>query len=179
MQEKSTGQLSFGAGFSTTNGFLADIGITERNFLGKGQTLSLKLTLAALKSEIDLSFTEPYFLGRDIRAGFDIFRVSQDLQDLSSFGTDTTGFGLRGGYRITDDLRQDWSYNFRFTKISDVSSSASTLIQAAVGTETTSRISHALTYDKRDSAIAPTEGYVIRIQNELAGLGACEAAGVA
>ncbi|MBL4689986.1 MAG: outer membrane protein assembly factor BamA [Rhodospirillales bacterium] len=171
VQEKSTGQLSFGAGSSTTNGFLADIGITERNFLGKGQTLSLKVTLAALKSEIDLSFTEPYFLGRDIRAGFDIFRVSQDLQDFSSFDTDTTGFGLRGGYRITEDLRQDWSYNFRLSKISDVSSTASTLIQAAVGTETTSRISHALTYDKRDSAIVPTEGYIIRFQNELAGLG--------
>jgi outer membrane protein insertion porin family len=171
VQEKSTGQLSFGAGFSTTNGFLADIGITETNFLGKGQTLSLKVTLAALKSEIDLSFTEPYFLGREIRAGFDIFRASQDLQDLSSFDTDTTGFGLRGGYRITENLRQDWNYNFRLTKIADVSSSASTLIQAAVGTEITSRIAHALTYDKRDSVIVPTEGYVIRIQNELAGLG--------
>jgi outer membrane protein insertion porin family len=171
VQEKSTGQLTFGAGFSTTNGFLGDIGVTETNFLGKGQTLALKLTLAARKSEIDLSFTEPYFLGRDIRAGFDIYRVSQDLQSFSSFDTDATGFGLRGGYRITEDLRQDWSYGFRLSKISDVASTASTLIKTAVGTEITSKISHALTYDRRDSAFSPTSGYIIRIRNEVAGLG--------
>ena len=171
VQEKSTGQLSFGAGFSSTNGLLGDISITEKNFLGKGQEVSLKLTLAALKSEIDLSFTEPYFLDREIRAGFDIFRVSQDLQDFSSFDTDTTGLGLRAGYRITEELRQDWGYSFRFSKISDVSSDASTLIQAAIGTETTSQVSHTLTYDKRDNALIPTNGYIVRVRNDLAGLG--------
>ncbi len=171
VQEKSTGQLSFGAGFSSTNGILGDIGITEKNFLGRGQKLSLKLTLAALKSEIDLSFTEPYFLDREIRAGFDIFRISQDLQDLSSFDTDTTGFGLRAGYRLTEELRQDWGYSFRLAKISDVASNASTLIQAAKGTETTSQISHIITYDKRDNALLPTEGYIVRVRNDLAGLG--------
>ncbi len=171
VQEKSTGQLSFGAGFSSTNGILGDIGITEKNFLGRGQELSLKLTFAALKSEIDLSFTEPYFLGREIRAGFDVYRVSQDLQDFSSFDTDTTGFGLRAGYRITEDLRQDWTYSFQVAKISDVASDASTLIQAAKGTETTSQISHSVSYDKRDSAISPTDGYIVRVRNDLAGLG--------
>jgi outer membrane protein insertion porin family len=171
VQEKSTGQLSFGAGFSSTNGLLGDIAVTERNFLGKGQELSLKLTLASRKSEIDLSFTEPYFLGRDVRAGFDLFRVSQDLQDFSSFNTDTTGFGLRAGYRITEDLRQDWSYNFRLSKISNVSSDASTLIKAAAGTESTSQISHNLTYDKRDNARLPTSGYITRFRTDLAGLG--------
>mgnify|MGYP002725525224 CR=1 FL=1 len=171
VEEKSTGQITFGAGYSTTNGILGDIGITEKNFLGKGQTLSLSMTLAALKSEVDLSFTEPFFLGREIRAGFDIFRVSQDLQDLSSFETNTTGFGLRGGYRITEDLRQDWGYTFKVSKISKVSSTASTLIQAAAGTSTTSQIGHSMLYDKRDSAISPTEGYAIRMSNSLAGLG--------
>ncbi|MCH7864092.1 MAG: outer membrane protein assembly factor BamA [Proteobacteria bacterium] len=171
VEEKSTGQLSFGAGFSTTNGILGDIGITERNFLGKGQLLSLSLTIAALKSEIDLSFTEPYFLDRDIRAGFDLFRSSQDLQDSSSFDIDRTGFGLRGGYTITENLRQDWRYGFRIAKVSDVASSASQLIQDQIGTETTSEISHLLTYDKRDNALFPTEGYFIRIKNDFAGLG--------
>jgi len=171
VEEKSTGQLTFGAGFSTTNGILGDIGITERNFLGKGQEISLSLTLAALKSEIDLSFTEPYFLGREIRAGFDVFRVSQDLQDVSSFNTDSTGFGLRGGYSITEKLRQDWKYLFKTAKISDVASDASPLIRSAVGTDTTSQISHTLVYDQRDSRFSPTEGYFVRVENDLAGLG--------
>ncbi len=171
VEEKSTGQLSFGAGFSTTNGILGDIGIVERNFLGKGQRARLKLTIAALKSEIDFSFTEPFFLGREIRAGFDIFRVSQDLQDFSSFETDTTGFGLRGGYKITEDLRQDWRYTFKVSKVSSVSITASPLIQTEVGNSTTSLISHTVSYDKRDSAINPTSGIIARMGNTLAGLG--------
>ena len=171
VEEKSTGQLSFGAGFSSTNGVLGDISLTERNFLGKGQELGLSFTLASLKSELNLSFTEPYFLDREIRAGFDIFRVSQDLQDSSSFDMDRTGFGLRGGYAITENLRQDWRYGVRLTKITEVADDASSLIKDQIGTETTSEVSHILTYDKRDNAVTPTSGYVIRANTDLAGLG--------
>ena len=171
VEEKSTGQLTFGAGFSTTNGFLGDVSIIERNFLGKGQELSLSLTLAGLKSEIDLSFTEPYFLDREIRAGFDIFRVSQDLQDVSSFSTDATGFGFRGGYPITESLRQDWRYLFKVAKISEVASDASSLIKDEIGTDSTSQISHSIIYDKRDSRLSATQGYFIRLENDLAGFG--------
>ena len=169
--EQSTGQLSFGAGFSTTNGLLGDIGIRERNFLGKGQELGVKVTVAALKSEVDISFTEPFFLDREIRAGIDVFRISQDLQDFSSFDMDRTGFGLRGGYFITEKLRQDWRYGIRIQKISDVAEEASSLIKSEKGTESTSEISHTLTYDRRDSRLTPTEGYFIKIRNDLAGLG--------
>ena len=171
VEEQSTGQLSFGAGFSSTNGILGDIGITEKNFLGKGQEVSLNLTIAALKSEIDFSFTEPYFLGREIRAGFDLFRVSQDLQESSSFDTDRTGLGLRGGYLITENLRQDWRYGLRISKISDVASNASQLIRDEIGTDTTSEITHALSYDRRDNPLLPTKGYYLRFKNDLAGLG--------
>ena len=171
VEEKSTGQLNFGAGFSTTNGILGDIGIIERNFLGKGQQVSLSLTIASLQSEIDFSFTEPFFLGREIRAGFDIFHVSKDLQDFSSFETEATGFGLRGGYKITEDLRQDWNYTFKVSKVSSVSTTASTLIQSAVGNSTTSLIGHSISYDKLDSAISPKSGYIIQMGNSIAGLG--------
>lgn len=171
VEEKSTGQLSFGAGFSSTNGILGDISISERNFLGKGQQLSLAFTLAALKSEINLAFTEPYFLGREIRAGFDVFRVSQDLQDSSSFDMDQTGFGLRGGYAITENLRQDWRYGLKISKISDVADDASLLIRDQIGSEVNSDISHILTYDRRDNAVLPTAGYVVQANTNLAGLG--------
>jgi outer membrane protein insertion porin family len=171
VEEKSTGQLSFGAGFSSTNGILGDISIKERNFLGKGQEVGLSFTMAALKSEVDFSFTEPYFMDREIRAGFDIFRVSQDLQDSSSYDMDRTGFGLRGGYAITESLRQDWRYGFRFTKITEVADDASALIRDQVGSKTTSEVSHFLTYDRRDNALLPTTGYVVRVSTDLAGLG--------
>jgi len=59
--EKSTGELSIGAGYSTTDGALADFTIKEKNFLGKGQDLSFPSTIAQKKTEFDISFTEPYF----------------------------------------------------------------------------------------------------------------------
>ncbi len=171
VEEQSTGQISFGAGFSTTNGFMGDIRLTERNFIGKGQMLHLALTVAARKSEIDLSFTEPYFLDRNIRAGIDLFRVSQDLQESSSIDIDRTGFGMRGGYAITENLRQDWRYGFKISKISDVADNASQLIQDQIGTETISDISHTVTYDKRDNLLSPTDGFYLKIINSFAGLG--------
>jgi len=73
VEEQSTGELSFGLGYSTTNGPLGLIKISERNLLGKGQSLSLATNLSFVTSNITLSFTEPYFLGRPISAGVDIF----------------------------------------------------------------------------------------------------------
>lgn len=171
VQEKSTGSISLGAGFSTENGPLGDFGLRERNFLGRGQDIGLKLTLAARRSEIDFSFTEPYFLDRDIRAGVDIFHVTESFQDFSSFDSKRTGGAVRAGYSISEFLRQSWRYEFKVSTIEDVSSSASTLIQAEEGTDIISQVSHTLRYDKRDSVIQPTEGYVVILKDDLAGLG--------
>src|SRR5690606_33037855 len=95
--EKSTGELSIGAGFSTQDGPLADVRIRERNLLGKGQDLLLAATIAGEHTEFDLSFTEPYFMERDVSAGFDLFHVTRDLQDESSFDQRRTGGGVRVG----------------------------------------------------------------------------------
>ena len=171
VEEKSTGSLSFGIGYSSTTGPLADFSIRERNLLGKGQDLKLGALIAASRSEIDLSFTEPYFLDREIAAGLDLRRVNRDLQDESSFDSRTTGGALRAGYPITENLRQRWKYTLEKKEVTDVASDASNFIQAAEGTTTLSEISHNLSYDRRDSAIRPTDGYIVRLTNDLAGLG--------
>ncbi len=169
--EKSTGAFSVGAGFSTTNGPLADFSIRERNLLGRGLNLRLNATLAARRSEIDLSFTEPYFLGREVSAGFDVFRVTTDRQDTSSFDSEYIGGKLRLGYPITENLNQSWGYAVRQSEITDIDANASPLIRAAGGKRVTSAVSHSLSYDRRDSRIFPTKGYVLRMGNEVAGLG--------
>ncbi len=71
--EQSTGELSFGAGYSTSEGVIGDVSITERNLLGKGQFLRLRLAGSAERLQVDLSFTEPRFLDRNLAAGFDLF----------------------------------------------------------------------------------------------------------
>ena len=76
--EQSTGELSFGAGYSTSEGVIGDISITERNLLGNGQFLRLRLAGSLERLQIDLSFTEPRFLDRNLAAGFDLFHKDVD-----------------------------------------------------------------------------------------------------
>jgi outer membrane protein insertion porin family len=171
VEEKSTGTLSLGAGFSTSSGPLADIGIQERNLLGLGMELRLNLLIAALRSEIDLSFTDPFFLDRDLTAGFDVFRTSRDLQDESSFDTESIGGAVRLGYPITENMAQGWKYTLRRQKITDIADDASRLIREEEGTQTLSEISHTLSYDTRNSRVAPSTGFTVRMTNDIAGFG--------
>ena len=169
--EQSTGELSFGAGFSTLDGPLGDISISERNLMGRGQSLRLGLVISARRQEIDLSFTEPYFLKKDVSAGFDVFRRTVDLQDESSFDQDTLGFRLRTGYPVTQNLRHNLNYELRSDDISNVDADASRFIKEQEGETITSSVGQSFIYDVRDSRIEPTEGYLVRVGQEVAGLG--------
>ena len=171
VEEKSTGSLSFGIGYSSSTGPLADFSIRERNLLGKGQDLRIGALIAASRSELDLSFTEPYFLDREIAAGFDLKRVNQDLQDESSFDKKTTGGALRASFPITENLRQSWKYTIEKKEVTNVASDASIFVQAEEGNTIISEVSHTLLYDKRDSAISPKAGYLVRLTNDFAGVG--------
>ncbi len=77
--EQSTGELSFGAGYSTSEGVIGDVSITERNLLGNGQFLRLRLAGSFERLQVDLSFTEPRFLDRNLAAGFDLFHKRRDV----------------------------------------------------------------------------------------------------
>ncbi len=171
VEEQSTGSFSVGVGYSTDAGPLADLSVRERNLLGRGKELGLSLSIAAERSEIDLSITEPYFLDREIRAGFDVFHRTSDRQDTSSFDSKSTGFGVRAGYEITEELRQDWRYQFDRSVIENVSSTASSLIKRQEGTRYVSGVSHAVLYDRRNSRFAPSDGYFGRLTTDLAGFG--------
>ena len=171
VEEKSTGEVTFGAGFSTVDGPLADFGIRERNLLGKGQDLRLRGTLAAERSQIDIGFTEPYFLGRDVSAGFDVFRTTQDLRQESSFDRQTTGGRLRFGYALTENLRQDVYYSYQQTEVTDVDNNASRFIRDQEGENITSLVGQSLTYDRLDNRLTPTQGYYARLNLDVAGIG--------
>ena len=171
VEEKSTGSVSFGAGFSTDNGPLLDLGIREQNLLGKGQRLNFNGTLAAERSTVSISFTEPYFLDRDVLGGFDIYRIIQSNQVSSSFDSRETGLGLRVGYSVTNEVRQNWRYKAEASSIENVSSSASNLIKAQEGNRFLSEVGHSLFYDKRNSRSNPTDGFILKTFNDFAGLG--------
>ncbi|MBL6941244.1 MAG: outer membrane protein assembly factor BamA [Rhodospirillales bacterium] len=171
VEEKSTGSLSVGFGFSTTSGALFDVGVTERNLMGKGQYANVSAQIAARQSRIDLSFTEPYFLDRDVAAGFDLFHTSTDNQDASSYNTKQTGGNLRAGYSLSENLRQSWQQSLKQIEVEDVPSNASQYVQDAAGKDFLSELAHGIAYDKRNSSTFPTDGYILRMNNALAGIG--------
>src|SRR3546814_7468516 len=82
--EKSTGEFSVGVGYSTSESVLGDISIRERNLLGRGQDLKLGFSLSTQRQQADLSFTEPYFLDRELVAGFDLLRRRTGFRRRSS-----------------------------------------------------------------------------------------------
>lgn len=174
VEEQSTGELTFGAGFSTTEGALGDISILERNLLGRGQYLKLNFTLAAVRQEIDLSFTEPYFMGKDIAAGFDLFKVDRNSDSSRSnltYDSESLGGVLRGSYHITEHITHDLRYSLRTVDITDIDPGASRFIQLQAGEYSTSMAGHSVTLDTRDNRFQPHEGYMIRLNQDIAGLG--------
>ena len=123
------------------------------------------------RTEFDLSFTEPYFLDRDVSAGFDLFHITRDYQDESSYDQRRTGGALRVGYPLSERWRQTLRYRVERNEITDVDNDASRFIRDQEGERDTSAFSQRLTYDSRDSTIFPTEGLLYWLDGEVAGLG--------
>jgi outer membrane protein insertion porin family len=183
--EQSTGELSFGAGYSTSEGVIGDISITERNLLGNGQFLRLKLAGSFDRYQVDLSFTEPRFLDRNLSAGFDLFHKETDQRDQSGFRSRKSGGSLRLGFPLSENLWMQTSYTLSRDEIFDVQTLASRAIRDACGDGNpvggpvqcrdssywTSALGTALTYDKRNHPRNPTSGYYLQLATDFAGLG--------
>ena len=171
VEERSTGQLSLGAGFSSDEGVLGNFSIRESNFLGRGQNVALGFTLSQRTQEIDVSFTEPYFLGRNLAAGIDLFRISKSFDDEGSFEQRSTGGSLRAGYAIAEFLRQQWKYTLKSDSVRNVDAGASVVIRREEGDTLKSSIGQSLIYDVRNDRFFPTEGYFAKLETTFAGLG--------
>ena len=177
VEEQSTGELSLGIGFSTTDGPLADVNIRERNFLGRGQDLRIGTVVSLRSQQVDLSFTEPYFLDRNIAAGFDLFEIK--TSPTANFFSGVTppyqqfsyGGALRTGYQITENLRQTLKYTARSDNITDLQPNTSLFIVLQAGQHTTSEIGQVLLYDRRDDRLDPSGGYYASLGNDFAGVG--------
>ncbi len=170
VEEQSTGEITIGAGLSTSVGPLGNIQLRERNLLGRGQDLRLAFTLSGASSELDLSFTEPYFLDRPIAAGFDLFRVTREFEE-SDFDQKRIGFGLRAGYDLTEHTRHLLRYRLENQEISDVDDDASIIVRSEEGETLRSIIGQDLTWDRRDNRFDPRDGFRVKLSNEFAGVG--------
>lgn len=169
--EQATGELSFGGGYSSSEGVIGDISLTERNLLGKGQYVRLRLSGSLERSQIDFSFTEPRFLDRNMSAGIDLFHRETDLTDESSFKSKRTGGGVRLGVPLSDHWAITTRYQFEAQEVFDVQTGASLAVQNAAGSINKSSVGYTLVFDTRNHRRSPTQGYYFSLSQDVAGLG--------
>ncbi|MFM9850442.1 MAG: outer membrane protein assembly factor BamA [Hyphomicrobiaceae bacterium] len=179
--EQPTGEISFGVGYSTAEGVIGDITFTERNLLGNGQFLRLKVGGSFERTQVDLSFTEPRFLDRNLSAGFDLFH--KDIQDsqYQLYNSMKTGGSLRIGFPLSEQLWLTNYYTISRDEIYDVDKNfdpangdnnvASRAIIDAEGVAYTSLVGTSLTYDQRNHPRNPTRGYYLQASTDFAGVG--------
>ncbi len=186
VEEQSTGELGFGAGYSTAEGIIGDITIAERNLFGNGQYLRLKLSGSFTRLQGELSFTEPRFLDRNLAAGFDLFHKEVDYSDESGYKSRKTGGKVRLGFPLAEDLWMTTSYSLTYDDIYDVEDNASLAIKDAAGCRNpqinqpcdgdgesyfTSMLSAAVRYDTRNHPRNPNKGIYVEVGTDFAGVG--------
>jgi outer membrane protein insertion porin family len=111
LEEKSTGDFSVSGGYSTTDGALAEVSISERNFLGRGLFAKASVTYGQYARGLTLSFVEPYLLDYRVALGLDMSYREQLANSTISYGTNTLGFSPRLGFALREDLSLQLRYS--------------------------------------------------------------------
>ncbi len=178
VDEQPTGELSFSAGYSSVDQLVLDLGITQRNFRGRGQDVRARISVGSLRQQVDLSFTEPRFMNRNLRAGIDLYSYRYDFSQYSAYQSASVGMNLRAGFPLTlnsamslryvirnDDVKIDSSYCDPTAPIVSLS------LCAQRGSYTTSLVGYGLSLDRRNDPITPTRGFYGNLTQDFAGLG--------
>lgn len=178
VEEQPTGELSFSAGYSSVDQLVIDLGVTQRNFRGRGEDVRARVSLGSLRQQVDLSFTEPRFLGRDLAAGLDGYYYRYDLTNFSAYKTTTLGTGLRLSFPLSLNSRGSARYTLRNDNVAIDASFClpnqlvvSPSLCAQRGSFITSLIGYGYRLDHRNDAINPSRGYFVEFNQDFAGLG--------
>lgn len=176
VEEQPTGELAFSLGYSSQYAYQFDISVTQRNLRGRGQFFRFNVSNSAYQKNVDIRFTEPRFMGRNLAAGIDIFSVETDYLKYSSFLSQTTGFGLRAGFPLDADKNLGLNYTYRRDNVRipglDCSgSNANSIMCFSAGEYTTSLLGYNFNWDRRNSPVKPTAGFSITAGQSVAGIG--------
>ncbi|MBN2780056.1 MAG: outer membrane protein assembly factor BamA [Alphaproteobacteria bacterium] len=176
VEEQPTGEMSFALGWSTVNGALINAGITERNFMGRGQTVSLTGTFSQKRTKFEFSFTEPYFLGRELAAGYDIDYTYFAYSDDYGYDMQSYGGALRLGWSYSERLNHNLRFEAHQQEVLNVFSSAPLDIQDEEGDSLVLMLSQTMTYNKSmvDYVNLTRSGYVLSLTLDYAGFGGDE-----
>ncbi|HIJ49875.1 MAG TPA: outer membrane protein assembly factor BamA [Nitrospinae bacterium] len=165
--EKPTGSFTVGAGFSSVENLIFTTSIAQDNLFGNGHRVNLTASLSSIRTNYNLSFTEPRLFDSEMSAGVDAFN---QRQNYLSFDTKTSGAGFRLGKNITEYESLSFGYRFENVEVTGVAAANVTDIFKNE-TRTTSRLSPTYVYDSRDNFLNPSKGWRHVIGFQIAGLG--------
>jgi outer membrane protein insertion porin family len=177
VEEQPTGELSLGMGFSSVESFVVNAGITERNFRGRGQNVVTRIEWGSLRQQIDFRFTEPRFLNRDIRAGYDLFHSRYDFQEESSFDYRSTGAGLRLTFPLNGYTSLSTRYFIKDDEIIVPSgyctgqAVGSRALCEQIGSSLNSSAGYTLYVNRTNDPIRPSRGWTGSLRQDFAGIG--------
>jgi outer membrane protein insertion porin family len=178
VEEQPTGELSFSAGYSSVDQLVIDLGFAEHNFRGRGQDLRARVSVGSIRQQVDFSFTEPRFQGRDLALGTDIFYYSYDLTQYSAYKTTSAGGVLRLSFPLSLNSRGSVLYSLRSddVQIDDtLCDPTAQLLSFSVcsqrGTFVTSEFGYGYRLDRRNDPINPTRGFTFGLNQDFAGAG--------
>jgi outer membrane protein insertion porin family len=167
VEEKPTGSLSFGAGYSSVDSLVGLVQLSQDNFLGKGQRLDLRCQLGGT-NRFMFSFTEPWFFDTRWKAGVDLFNMERWYED---FDSESMGGSMRLGHPIGEFTRVDFGYEYEEVDISDVDYDASLDILEQEGTSTTGALTAGITRSTLDNRFTPHTGIITHFTTKFAGVG--------
>jgi outer membrane protein insertion porin family len=177
VEDQPTGSFGIGAGYSESDGVLLEASVEEKNFLGRGQFIRLAVGAGEDNARTyNLSFTEPYFLGYRLAAGFDVFRSQSSSEDYYDYTEQ--GFTLRVTAPITEELATTFRYtykDFKYEADGDYAANLALpyrdLIDNNGGKWSQSVISNTINYNTLDDRQTPRSGWQALLTNEFAGIG--------
>jgi len=165
--EKPTGTFNVGAGFSSVENLIFTTSIAQNNLFGNGHRVNLTASLSSIRTNFNLSVTEPRLLDSTVSLGFDAFNTDSDFL---SFRSKTSGAGFRFGKNITEYESVFLGYRYNTTNVRGVLAADETAFLKN-GKRTTSRLTSNYIYDSRDNFLNPSQGWRHVVGFELAGLG--------
>jgi outer membrane protein insertion porin family len=175
--EQSTGDFSIAGGYSTTDGLLAEVKVVDRNFLGSGKAVSASVTYGQYARGIDLSASEPYFLGSRVSAGIELYGRQNQASPYQSYGSDIYGATMQFGTPLTEQIGVQYRYSLYNQNVTldptSLAAAPSLPIQQAAfaGSQWVSSVGDTVTYSTLDNNKEPTSGIKSQLTQDLAGIG--------
>ena len=166
--ERPTGLFSIGGGFSSADGAIGTVDLSQNNFLGRGWVAGIKIRAGANVQQGQVSFTEPWLFDRPLSAGFDLFSTRRQFVE---YDYNTIGGGLRLSHPFEEFWRWHLGYRLTNDEILHLRNPTDSFLANEAGSLVTSLVSSAITRDSRDSIQTPSKGGQISIGTEVAGLG--------